>query len=140
VRILLCENQPTVAGKVVLDVFLNWTSVVSAALQGHPNFPREQLAARFADDPDEHKRWLIYNDPTAAADVVLKLSRDPNVNVRRSIAGHPNLSPERLEELLRDPDDGIAERVARNSSLPPEAMRRLLDKLDVSDLQGRPSH
>jgi len=140
VRILLCENQPTVDGEVVLDVFLNWKSVVSAALQGHPNFPRGQLAARFADDPDEHKRWLIYNDLTAAADVVLVLSHDPSVNVRRSIAGHPNLPAERLAELLHDPDDGIAERAARNSSLPPEAMRRLLDELDVPDLQGRPSH
>lgn len=139
VRILLCENQPTVNGEVVLDVFLNWKSVVSAALQGHPNFPREQLAARFADDPDEHKRWLIYNDPTAPADVVLQLSRDPNVNVRRSIAGHANLPPERLGELLNDPDDGIAERAARNTSLPHEAMRRLLDQLDVPDAESSPS-
>lgn len=67
-------------------------------------------------------------------------SHDPNVNVRRSIAGHPNLPPERLAELLHDLDDGIAERAARNSSLLPEAMRRLLDELDVSGLQGRPSH
>ena len=58
------------------------------------NFPREHLAARFADDPDEHKRWLIYNDPTAPADVVLKVSHAPNVNVRRSIAGHANLPPD----------------------------------------------
>jgi hypothetical protein len=48
VRILLCEFQLNMEGEVVLDVFQNWKSVARAALQSYPNFPREQLARRFA--------------------------------------------------------------------------------------------
>lgn len=131
VRILLCENQPTVDGEIVLDTFLRWDSVVSAALQQHPNFPRHHLAARFADDPDKHRRWLIYQDETAPAATVLALSHDPDVNVRRSIAGHPNLPVPRLLEMIEDPDVGIVERAAANRSLPPEAMHRLLDAAGI---------
>jgi hypothetical protein len=65
------------------ETFLRWGSVVSAALQNHPNFPRGELARRFADDPDAHKRWLIYQDPDAPADAVLRLSHDPDISVRR---------------------------------------------------------
>lgn len=49
-RILLCEYQLNIEGEVVLDVFLTWKSVVRAALQRHPTFPREQLARRLAND------------------------------------------------------------------------------------------
>ena len=131
VRILLCENQPTVDGEVVLQTFLRWDSVVSAALQQHPNFPHERLAERFATDPDAHKRWLIYQDRDAPSEIVLRLSHDEDLSVRRSIAGHPNLPVERLLELTEDPDPGTAERAAANPSLPPETMHRLLDAAGI---------
>lgn len=138
VRILLCENQPTVDGEVVLDTFLHWDSVVSAALQGHPNFPHHELARRFAKDPDAHKRWLIYQDPDAPAETVLALSHDPDISVRRSIAAHPNLPLPRLLEMTEDEDAHTVERAATNPSLPPDAMHRLLDAAGIPRRSGSP--
>ena len=67
VRILLCENQPTVSPDVLWDTFdRSYSVVASSMIQLNPNFPRERIArpagppplpiehlATLVDDPDD---------------------------------------------------------------------------------------
>ncbi|QKW18434.1 hypothetical protein HUT16_04560 [Kitasatospora sp. NA04385] len=131
VRILLCENQPTADGEVVLDAFRRWTSPLKGMLLEHPNFPRVGLARRFADSSDPAQRILATHDPGAPAELLLRLSRDPDVRFRRTIASHPNLPHGRVEELLGDGDPQTSIRAAANPALPPSLMHRLLDAAGI---------
>ncbi|MFE2352044.1 hypothetical protein ACFVT9_35835 [Kitasatospora cineracea] len=131
VRILLCENQPTADGEVVLDTFRRWTSPLRGTLLEHPNFPRAGLARRFADSADPAERILATLDPGAPAELLLRLSRDPDVRFRRTVASHPNLPHERVLELLGDGDAQTSIRAAANPALPPSLMHRLLDVAGV---------
>ncbi|ROR45742.1 hypothetical protein [Kitasatospora cineracea] len=136
VRILLCENQPTVDGEVVLDVFCRWTSPLKGMLLDHPSFPRAGLARRFGDDPEPARRHLATHDPGAPAELLLRLSHDPDVRFRRALASHPDLPYGRVTELLGDGDAQTSIRAAANPALPPPLMHRLLDSAGIPRRAG----
>lgn len=131
VRIMLCENQPSVDGEVVLATYFEWTSPLRSFFVDHPNFPRNGLAERFSEDPDPVRRRAVSHDPGTSAEVLLRLSQDDDVMVRRSIAKHRNLPVGRLMELLFDEDGLTVEAAAANPALPPQAMDGLLDEAGI---------
>ncbi|TWG00889.1 hypothetical protein [Kitasatospora viridis] len=134
VCILLCENQPTVDGEVVLTTFCRWASPLSGMLLDHPNFPRVGLARRFGDAPESSQRYLATHDPEAPAELLLRLSHDSDVRFRRAVASHPNLPYGRMVELLGDEDSQTSIRAAANPALPQPLMNQLLDAAGVPRL------
>ncbi|MGW0833822.1 hypothetical protein [Streptomyces prunicolor] len=129
VRLLLCENQPTVDGEVVLQTYLDCRVVTKGALLGHPNFPRAGSGQRFADDPDPEKRRLAALDPDVPVDILVRLLADSHDRVRATAAGHPALPVDRILECCENPVTSY--NALGNPSLPAEAMHRYLDEAGI---------
>ncbi|MDV7221078.1 HEAT repeat domain-containing protein [Streptomyces prunicolor] len=128
-RLLLCENQPTVDGEVVLQTYLDCEVITKGALLAHPNFPRVGNGRRFADDPDPSKRWLVGLDAEAPVDAVVRLLADADERVRAMAAEHPALPVPLILQSCRNPE--TAARALSNPSLPTETMHEYLDSAGV---------
>lgn len=129
VRLLLCENQPTVASEIVLQTYLDCTVITKGDLVRHPNFPRVGNGQRFASDPDPARRWLVGLDPEAPADTVIRLLGDSDIRVREMAAEHPALPVDRILEQCAHPE--TAYHALSNPSLPGEIMHRYLDAAGI---------
>ncbi|MDI6098706.1 hypothetical protein QLQ12_08845 [Actinoplanes sp. NEAU-A12] len=102
VRLLLCENQPTVSDELLLRTYLEAKVVTSSFLPMHPNFPRSKLSAGATSDRPE-LRSLALLDPATTAEQAERLSHDPDPHVRALAARDQRLTPNRVHELLTDP-------------------------------------
>lgn len=129
VRLLLCENQSTVDGEVVLQTYLDCKVITKGDLLRHPNFPGAGAGRRFVDDPDPAKRWLVGLDADALVDTVVRLLADPDDRVRAMAAGHPALPVALIVQSWGNPQ--TSSHALGNPSLPPDVMHRYLDDAGV---------
>ncbi|WP_329121331.1 Mucin-2 [Streptomyces sp. NBC_01353] len=126
----LALHHPDAPVEVLMHVYSRLGGTFSAWMATtHPRFPREGLAARYADHPDGIYRLLAVRDPAAAPELIERLSRDPDVKVRQEATGDPRLPLPRLRETLHIPD--VAFDAASNPALPESDMATVLDAAGV---------
>ncbi|MFJ8025384.1 Mucin-2 [Streptomyces sp. NPDC096311] len=118
VRTHLAIYHPDTPEEVLMSVYARLGGTFSAWMAtGHPRFPREGLAARYADHPDGIYRQLVVRDPAADPDLIERLSHDPDVWTRQAAARDPRLPLPRLLEALALPE--LASSAGANPALPP---------------------
>ena len=126
----LAVHHPDTPEEVLMSVYARLGGTFSAWMAtGHPRFPREGLAARFADHPDGIYRQLTVRDPAAGPDLIERLSHDPDVWTRQAATRDPRLPLPRLRETLDLPE--LAFSAGANPALPPVEMSRVMDEAGV---------
>lgn len=84
---LLGIHHPDTPEEVLMRVYARLGGTFSAWMaETHPRFPREGLAARYADHPDGNYRRLAVRDPAATPALIERLSHDPAVWTRQAAA------------------------------------------------------
>lgn len=130
VRTHLAVYHPDTPEEVLMSVYARLGGTFSAWMAtGHPRFPREGLAARYADHPKGIYRQLAVRDPAAGPDLIERLSHDPDVWTRQAAACDPRLPLPRLLEALTLPE--LACSAGTNPALPPSEMVRVMDEAGV---------
>ncbi|MFI8106047.1 Mucin-2 [Streptomyces sp. NPDC086023] len=129
---LLGIHHPDTPEEVLMRVFARLGGTFSAWMaETHPRFPREGLAARYADHPDGNRRRLAVRDPAATPELIERLSHDPAVWTRQAAAEDPRLPLPRLREVLHVPE--LASSAGANPALPEDEMTAVLDRAGVPD-------
>ncbi|MET9673069.1 Mucin-2 [Streptomyces sp. NPDC006482] len=129
---LLGMYHPDTPEEVLMRVYARLGGTFSAWMaETHPRFPREGLAARYADHPDGNYRRLAVRDPAATPALIERLSHDPAVWTRQAAAGDPRLPFHRLREALHVPE--LASSAGANPALPEDEMAAVLDRAGVPD-------
>ncbi|HET6860543.1 MAG TPA: Mucin-2 [Streptomyces sp.] len=122
-------HHPDAPEEVLMRVFAQLGGTFSAWMaETHPRFPREGLAARYADHPEGNYRRLAVRDPAATPALIERLSHDPAVWTRQAAAGDPRLPLHRLLETLHVPE--LASSAGANPALPEDEMAGVLDRAD----------
>ncbi|MGW0615713.1 hypothetical protein [Streptomyces sp. NPDC002788] len=135
---LLGIHHPDTPEEVLMRVFARLGGTFSAWMaETHPRFPREGLAARYADNPDGNYRRLAVRDPAATPAQIERLSHDPEVWTRQAAAGDPRLPLQRLREALHVPE--LASSAGANPALPEDEMATVLDRAGVPGNPAIPS-
>ncbi|MFE3738523.1 Mucin-2 [Streptomyces sp. NPDC059134] len=131
VEALLSMHHPDTPEEVLMRVYARLGGTFSAWMaETHPRFPREGLAARFADHPDGDHRRLAVRDPAATPALIERLSHDPTTWTRQAAAGDPRLPLHRLREALHTPE--LASSAGANPALPAYEMAAVLDRAGLS--------
>ncbi|MEU8431477.1 Mucin-2 [Streptomyces sp. NPDC029216] len=127
---LLGVHHPDTPEEVLMRVYARLGGTFSAWMaETHPRFPREGLAARYADHPDGNYRRLAVRDPAATPALIERLSHDPAVWTRQAAVGDPRLPLPRLREALHVPE--LASSAGANPALPEDEMAAVLDRAGV---------
>ncbi|MEU7006131.1 Mucin-2 [Streptomyces sp. NPDC046332] len=127
---LLGIHHPDPPEEVLMRVFARLGGTFSAWMaETHPRFPREGLAARFADHPDGNYRRLAVRDPSATPALIERLSRDSAVWTGQAAARDPRLPLPRLLEALHVRE--LASSAGANPALPEAEMAAVLDRAGV---------
>lgn len=130
VRTHLAVHHRDTPEEVLMSVYARLGGTFSAWMAtGHPRFPREGLAARYADHPEGTYRQLAVRDPAASPDLIERLSHDPVVWTRQAATRDPRLPLPRLLEALTVPE--LASSAGANPALPPGEMAGVMDKAGV---------
>ncbi|MFE2290224.1 Mucin-2 [Streptomyces sp. NPDC059452] len=123
-------HHPDAPEEVLMRVYARLGSTFSAWMaETHPRFPREGLAARYADHPDGSHRRLAVRDPAATPALIERLSHDAEVWTRQAAVGDPRLPLHRLREALHVPE--LAFSAGANPALPEEEMAAVLNRAGV---------
>ncbi|MFI8436818.1 Mucin-2 [Streptomyces sp. NPDC079020] len=123
-------HHPDTPEEVLMRVFARLGGTFSAWMaETHPRFPREGLAARYADHADGNYRRLAVRDPAATPALIERLSHDPEVWTRQAAAGDPRLPLHRLREALHVPE--LASSTGANPALPEDEMAAVLNRAGV---------
>ncbi|WP_418960688.1 Mucin-2 [Streptomyces tritici] len=126
----LAVFHPDTPEEVLMRVHARLGRTFSAWMaETHPRFPREGLAARYADHPDGNFRRLAVRDPAATPALIERLSHDPVAGTRQAAAGDPRLPLHRLREALHVPE--LASSAGANPALPEPDMAAVLDRAGV---------
>ncbi|MGV9314182.1 Mucin-2 [Streptomyces sp. NPDC003691] len=127
---LLGVHHADTPEEVLMRVYARLGGTFSAWMaETHPRFPREGLAARYADHPDGNYRRLAVRDPAAAPALIERLSHDPAVWTRQAAAGDPRLPLHRLREALHVPE--LASSAGANPALPGNEMANVLNRAGI---------
>ncbi|MFD4113288.1 Mucin-2 [Streptomyces niveus] len=127
---LLGVYHPDTPEEVLMRVYARLGGTFSAWMaETHPRFPREGLAARYADHPDGNYRRLAVRDPAATPTLIERLSHDPEVWTRQAAAEDPRLPLHRLREALHVPE--LASSAGANPALPEDEMTAVLERAGV---------
>ncbi|MGW7054505.1 Mucin-2 [Streptomyces sp. NPDC054888] len=127
---LLGIHHPDTPEEVLMRVYARLGGTFSAWMaETHPRFPRQGLAARYADHPDGNYRRLAIRDPAATPALIERLSHDPTFRTRQAATGDPRLPPHRLREALHVPE--LASSAGANPALSEVEMAAVLDRAGV---------
>ncbi|WP_328491686.1 hypothetical protein OHS59_02295 [Streptomyces sp. NBC_00414] len=130
VRTHLAVHHPDTSEEVLLSVYARLGGTFSAWMAtGHPRFPREGLAARYADHAEGIHRQLAVRDPHAGPELIERLSHDPDVRTRQAAARDPRLPLPRLLAALTQPE--LASNAGANPALPPGETAAVMDGAGV---------